>query len=40
MIEAFYMLIIALCLLFISIGGFITAVYLWKKSVEEFKIDA
>ncbi len=40
MIEAFYMLIIALCLFFMSITGLIAALYMWKKSVEEVKIDA
>jgi len=39
MIETFYMLIIALCLFFISLSGFIFAISMWKKSVEEFRID-
>ena len=39
MIETFYILFMTVCFFFITICGFLTVLYLWHKSVTEFRLD-
>ena len=39
MFELFYILFMAVCFFFITVCGFLTVLYLWDKSVKEFRLD-